>query len=82
MRIQRASCAARVLLPSKRAKELQRDAILSLNMVHVAPWQAALGLLAGGKRLLRPDGILFLYGPFIVFRGFTELNLRSNARGA
>jgi hypothetical protein len=22
--------------------------------------------LAGGKRLLRPDGILFLYGPFIV----------------
>jgi hypothetical protein len=31
------------------------DAILSLNMVHVAPWQAALGLLADGKRLLRPD---------------------------
>jgi SAM-dependent methyltransferase len=42
------------------------DAILSLNMVHIAPWQAALGLLAGGKRLLRPDGILFLYGPFVV----------------
>jgi SAM-dependent methyltransferase len=42
------------------------DAILSLNMVHIAPWQAALGLLAGVQRLLRPDGILFLYGPFMI----------------
>lgn len=41
------------------------DAIISLNMVHIAPWEAALGLLAGAGRLLRPDGILFLYGPFI-----------------
>jgi Protein of unknown function (DUF938) len=42
------------------------DAMISLNMVHIAPGQAALGLLAGGKRLLRPDGILFLYGPFMI----------------
>ena len=41
------------------------DAMISLNMVHIAPWEAALGLLAGAGRLLRPDGILFLYGPFI-----------------
>ena len=40
------------------------DAMISLNMIHIAPWEAALGLLAGGARLLRPDGILFLYGPF------------------
>jgi hypothetical protein len=41
-------------------------AMISINMVHIAPWKAALGLLAGGKRLLRPDGILFLYGPFMI----------------
>ena len=42
------------------------DAMISLNMVHIAPWQAALGLLAGGKRLLRPGGVFFLYGPFMI----------------
>jgi cyclopropane fatty-acyl-phospholipid synthase-like methyltransferase len=40
------------------------DAIISLNMVHIAPWEAALGLISGAGRLLRPDGIPFLYGPF------------------
>src|SRR5512142_2536268 len=44
----------------------RRDAMISLNMVHIAPWEAGLGLLAGGKRLLRPDGVLFLYGPFMI----------------
>jgi SAM-dependent methyltransferase len=41
------------------------DAIISLNMVHIAPWEAALGLLAGAGRLLRPDGVLVFYGPFV-----------------
>jgi SAM-dependent methyltransferase len=40
-------------------------ALISLNMIHIAPWQAALGLLAGAGRLLRPDGMLYLYGPFM-----------------
>ena len=31
------------------------DAMISLNMVHIAPWEAALGLLAGADRLLKPD---------------------------
>jgi SAM-dependent methyltransferase len=46
------------------------DAIVSLNMVHIAPWEAALGLLAGAVRLLRPNGVLFFYGPFM--RGGTH----------
>ena len=40
------------------------DAIISLNMVHIAPWEAALSLLAGAGRLLGPYGVLYFYGPF------------------
>jgi SAM-dependent methyltransferase len=39
-------------------------AIFSANMIHIAPWEVARGLFAGAARLLRPDGRLFLYGPF------------------
>ena len=42
------------------------DAMISLNMVHIAPWEAALGLVAGAGRLLGPGGILFFYGPFML----------------
>jgi SAM-dependent methyltransferase len=40
------------------------DALVSINMIHIAPWEAALGLIAGAGRLLAPGGVLFLYGPF------------------
>ena len=33
-------------------------------MIHIAPWEAALGLFAGAGRILPEGGILFLYGPF------------------
>jgi cyclopropane fatty-acyl-phospholipid synthase-like methyltransferase len=41
------------------------DAIVSINMVHIAPWAATLGLFAGAGRLLRAGGLLALYGPFL-----------------
>jgi len=41
------------------------DALLSINMVHISPWAAALGLLDGAKRLLAPGAPLILYGPWI-----------------
>jgi uncharacterized protein DUF938 len=41
------------------------DAILCINMVHIAPWQAALGLLDGAQRLLGPGAPLILYGPWL-----------------
>lgn len=41
------------------------DAIVSLNMIHIAPWAASLGLFAGAGRLLRAGGLLVLYGPFM-----------------
>lgn len=40
------------------------DAIVSLNMIHIAPWAAAEGLIAGAGRLLGAGSVLFLYGPF------------------
>lgn len=40
------------------------DAIVSLNMIHIAPWSATLGLIAGAGRLLSGRGALILYGPF------------------
>lgn len=42
------------------------DAILNINMVHISPWEAALGLLDGAERLLAPGGRLILYGPWVV----------------
>ena len=41
------------------------DAVLSLNMVHISPWSAALGLIAGAARLLNPGAPLILYGPWL-----------------
>lgn len=40
------------------------DAVLCINMIHIAPWAAAEGLVRGAARLLPPSGILYLYGPF------------------
>jgi hypothetical protein len=39
-------------------------AVLCANVVHIAPWRVAEGLIAGASIYLRPDGRLFLYGPF------------------
>ena len=42
------------------------DAVFNANMIHIAPWAVAAGLLAGAGRVLVPGGLLFLYGPFRV----------------
>jgi hypothetical protein len=40
------------------------DAVLAINMVHISPWTATLGLLAGAARLLPAGAPLYLYGPY------------------
>lgn len=40
------------------------QAIVNINMIHIAPWQACVGLISGAKKLLPIKGILYLYGPF------------------
>jgi SAM-dependent methyltransferase len=39
-------------------------AVLSMNMIHIAPWAAGQGLITGAGRLLPAGGLLYLYGPF------------------
>ena len=40
-------------------------AILCFNVLHISPWLVSENLLSGAGRLLRPDGRLFIYGPFM-----------------
>ena len=43
----------------------EADAVVCINMIHIAPWEACLGLLYGCEELLAPGGPLVLYGPFM-----------------
>lgn len=40
------------------------DAVLCINMVHIAPWAATEGLVRGAARILPTGGMLYLYGPY------------------
>jgi hypothetical protein len=51
------------------------DAVVCINMIHVAPWSATLALLEGTKALLPPQHVLFLYGPY---RRFGQHTSKSN----
>ncbi len=41
------------------------DGLVTINLLHVAPWAACEGLMAGAARLLKPGAFLFIYGPFM-----------------
>lgn len=41
------------------------DAVVVINMVHISPWSATAGLMTGAGRVLRPGGVLYLYGPYL-----------------
>ena len=40
------------------------EAVLCINMIHVAPWAATGALMRGARRALAPGGVLVLYGPY------------------
>ena len=39
------------------------DGIICINMVHISPWESALGLVKGAAAILPPTAPLYLYGP-------------------
>lgn len=41
------------------------DAVLNINMAHISPWAASLGLIVGAARILPEGGPLILYGPWL-----------------
>lgn len=40
------------------------DAMFCANLLHIAPWGACSGLMAGAARHLAPAGLLITYGPY------------------
>ncbi len=40
------------------------DAIVAINVIHISPWEATLGLMAGAGRLLAAGAVLYTYGPY------------------
>jgi hypothetical protein len=40
------------------------DAVVCINLIHIAPWAAAVGLIRGAAAILPIGGVLFLYGPY------------------
>jgi hypothetical protein len=52
------------------------EAIVSINMIHIAPWSVAQALLRGAKRILPRGGLLCLYGPYRVAGQHTSVSNR------
>ncbi len=40
------------------------DAVLCINMIHISPWSATIGLMRGAAKILLPGAPLYLYGPY------------------
>ena len=53
------------------------DAIICINMIHIAPWSVAQALLRGANSILPPGGLLCLYGPYRVAGKHTSASNRA-----
>ena len=42
----------------------EADAIICINVIHISPWEATLGLMKGANEILPPNGVLVTYGPY------------------
>jgi len=40
------------------------DAMACINVIHISPWEATLGLMRGAGQILPPGGVLVTYGPY------------------
>ena len=55
-----------VLAPAWPGVPPQVDAIFCANMLHISPWATCAALMQGAGRHLSPQGLLLIYGPFVV----------------
>ena len=65
-RAKNVSAAAELDVCSDRWPIERADVIVNINMIHVAPWQACIGLMRGAGRLLGAGGLLIMYGPYMI----------------
>lgn len=56
-------------------KGLTFDLMVCINMIHISPWEATLGLLQMAGERLDQGGVLYLYGPYKVNGEAVESNL-------
>lgn len=48
----------------------EATAVMCINMIHISPWAATLGLFAGAAKILPAGTPLFTYGPYIMHGDF------------
>ncbi|CAG9460000.1 unnamed protein product [Pedinophyceae sp. YPF-701] len=58
--------AAPALWPRAPAPRSGFEGVLVINMTHIAPWEATVGLANGAGTVLSPGGFVAMYGPFKV----------------
>ncbi len=51
------------------------DLVTCINMIHIAPWEATIGLMECAGKTLREGGILLCYGPYKIGGTAVESNL-------
>lgn len=59
--------------------KLDLDLIVCINMIHISPWEATLGLMQVASEQLSDTGYLYCYGPYKVGGKAVESNLQFDA---
>lgn len=55
---------AKTAITTSPLEDVSITAIANINMIHISPWSATLGLMQGAEALLPIGGVLYLYGPY------------------
>lgn len=54
-----------VMQPQWLAEGETVDLVLCINMLHIAPWATCAALMRGAATVLKPEGLLITYGPYL-----------------